>query len=397
MFRYDNIVFKNHKIKKISDIIKAYLDFMQHNPYASPYHNFSYNNNEAKEKIITIINQYIIINQQKNIEIIKKDNGESVYITKPTISPYSFEDMLRTQDYLEVLDCIESIKYNEYIVNARQLLQKYLYGTGTESHYCTYDINNCNIYNFYKRLPSSRLKNKTFLSISQKTKTLTPSKSIRENLRKFLLEQACLEDCPNNKCFLFSMTNNETSYKGKRNIRFYIPILDIPAFLLLFTLYDGRDFRCECNNYKNTKHNYLNPSKKKLRYSEYSYMTVLSKIDELKINKGAFSIRTIWHCDKIFLQNKLNILFKYYKAYTSTNFLDKIINSYIITYSEVINLKKFITNNIFKDNDFIIAGLKSNYLDFMLLFDIIIDFKTEARYILCKIHDKGIFKLLPIY
>jgi len=75
LFRYDNIVFKNHKIKKISDIIKAYLDFMQHNPYASPYHNFSYNNNEAKEKIITIINQYIIINQQKNIEIIKKDNG----------------------------------------------------------------------------------------------------------------------------------------------------------------------------------------------------------------------------------------------------------------------------------------------------------------------------------
>lgn len=365
MFKDNNIVFKNKNIKEIKDIIEAYLDLMQQNPYTSIYYNFSYIKDKAEKKTMDSIYRCIFISEQDK---------------EFTFVPYSIRDMVRTQDYLKVLDCLESIKYNEYIVNARQLLQRYLYGAKTCSQYQIYDINSCNICNTYKNLQSTKLKNEKNLLMLENNADLKPSKSIRGQLTKFLFEQN-QNNSPDAKFNLFSMDNGKTSCKDRQNKRFYIQISDIPAFLLLFTLYDGRDFRCKYPNYKiSLKRKYINPSKEKFRYSEYSYKTVLSQTDEFKTDNRVYNIKTIWHLDKIFLFKKLNILFKYYKTYTSTPFLDKISTSFGLSYSECKILKKNIINFIFKDTSFMIEGLQSNTLDFMLIFNAILKIRLRPYY-----------------
>lgn len=384
MYKDKNVIFKNSNINGTGDITEAYLTFMNQNKYiADSFNEFkiAFKNKPPEEEITCSYKKFRTVLSQNKIDM---------------VNPASFEDMLRTQDYLETLDCIESIKYNKYVVNARHILQKYLYG-GTE--YKHYDISQWDICHIYKKLGRRSLQDKELIIISPKTNILKPSKSIRNHLEKFLSNHVCIKDRPYTGFGLFRIENSNTSYKPEQNKqkkRYYIQISDIQPFLLLFTLYDGRNFEYKYTGCKNIikKRDYISPSRKNLRYSEYSYKIVLNKMDEIKTNSSdkikdqALSIKNLWHCDQIFLSNKLNILFKYYKTYTSIPFLDSFASHYKLTYSENLNLKEYISEEIFKDTSFIIKGLQSDYLDFMMLFDIFIRYKSNSGNICTKNFDK---------
>lgn len=160
------------------------------------------------------------------------------------------------------------------------------------------------------------------------------------------------------------------SSKLNNKRRFFLPFYEIPEFLLRFSFYDGRKFS---NNDSQESSKKLPTFKSKNQYSELSYQIVLDKTKKLYSSLSdwqPFVISTLYRCDTIFLFQKLEIFKRYYEMYQSSSLLTEIMRKYRIPYTDVEDVKNTIVSNIFCDGDFIISGLKSQYLDFMLPFDI---------------------------
>lgn len=271
--------------------------------------------------------------------------------------PYTFEDMLETQANLEALVFLETVKYAANYVNARQLLQQYLHSK--------YNFSDCiSLYKTYidkKDIikPNEKIADhKTTIPNYKQKNQPSPTKSIRQHLCKYLSKQ---------------MNSNIESglYSSKENNkrRFFLPFYEIPEFLLRFSFYDGRDFSHSDSQESTEK---LPTFKSKNQYSELSYQIILEKTKELYSSLSEwqpFEISTLYRCDTIFLFQKLELLKRYYTWYQSPYVYDKIMQEHRIPYTKIEQLKK-ILSNIFDDKDFIISGLRSKYLDFMLPFDL---------------------------
>lgn len=309
--------------------------------------------------------------------------------------PYSFKDMIDAQSYLEILDCVESVKYAPYIVNTRQLLYKYLYSlyhissfnlyrkvTGKKEGFCldTEIINDMKI-----------LSTKVDIFVHSNidiNNPFSPSKTIQNLFSDFLSKVIGIPASLYSHCGLYpAMTKinlNKSSCQRlnaevKNSQRRYLPIYDIPIFLLLFCYYDHRNF-----DYILFQSNAGRLPKKKLQGTAI-YRLIIQQAKEYKLfdsfSSVSYFLRSCqWRCDNIFLFYKLATLFKYYNLYTSDTTLNDIIQSYKWSYTEIMTLKEFIVEEIFYDKDFILKGLTSKYLDFMLPFNIFFQCNIYLRH-----------------
>lgn len=94
MYKDKNVIFKNSNINGTGDITEAYLTFMNQNKYiADSFNEFkiTFKNKPPKEEITCSYKKFRTVLSQNKIDM---------------VNPASFEDMLRTQDYLETLDYI---------------------------------------------------------------------------------------------------------------------------------------------------------------------------------------------------------------------------------------------------------------------------------------------------
>lgn len=293
---------------------------------------------------------------------------------------YFLEDMLRAQDLLYSLDCIEALKYANQIVSGRQLLRKYLY-----SHY---DINSCDAIKSRQKMShinkfdlTMKIRKEIFhFSLEN---SLTPAESIREYIRNYLSEQVDLMEHSKKNCRLFSFCSNSPDPSEEMRLNcsqncsscdlkryFYMPVYEIPLFLLCFTYADGRDFT-------NRSHNSKIPRYSSSRsFSKFSYQMASEKFIDLFYSDNTSALRPVdvsrlFCCDNALLFKKINKLSEYYNLYLSDSVLDRIIHAYKLKYNEILELKKYIEEKIFSDDFFIISGLRSDLLDFMLPFNII--------------------------
>lgn len=283
---------------------------------------------------------------------------------------YLWNEMILAQDFLELLSILESIKYAPNKVNARQLLHGYLYSK--------YDYQQGNILRFTKRLDIIESFSLTYPNVfiskeipSLKKRIESPTKSIRDYLNNFLKFYAE----KSSKIYLSTISDNDDIKNEKK--RYYISAYDMQELLLYFTYIDGRNFEhCGLQKDKNKT-----PTRKKnLICSEYSYQKCLEMISSMtegfdasknSIEKVCLATAIFYQSDRVFLFQKLQKLSDYHSLYQENIILSEIIHKYRLTYHQVMELKQFMINSIFYDEEFIVAGLKSCYLDFMIPFDII--------------------------
>lgn len=353
MFQNIQIVYRHKSIQKISDI-----ETFNHGTFLIPKRPLE----SACPKLKCLSQYENILLQRKVCELPRR---------------YTCDDMVKMQACLENLDFLEALKFSGYATNARKLLQKYLY-----SHY---DFLSCDLLSDRKDLCVKNILHSTdvigsnieTLSFDDMKDSESPPKSIRTHFNNFLANQINYRHIQCSCNTSIEPCTFETTSANINNIsneRFYLSVYQIPEFLLLFTFFDGRDFDHCFSQFNSNK---LPPHKESRRFSEFSYQVVLKKFQEY-ISKSdnicPLTLSTIFRCDSIFLFYKLNFLLDYYNLYLSDYFLDTLIRRFNLSYRKIIGLQETIVNNIFKDENFIIAGLKSNYLDFMLPFDIFYQF-----------------------
>lgn len=349
MYQANTIIYRKVPITKIGTLEK--------------FNNIRFHLNDKTKTYLSDMLQYEQILYQGN--------------TSPVKRLYSFENMLQVQGCMENLDLLEAIKYSEYIVNARKLLHKYLHSK--------YNLSSCNLLD---QISDLSLKERfcytdiitstaTLLSFDDEKNQPSPSKSIRMYLNHFLAMHT--NDFSQIQCGLFTVPfsnkvivpgYSEPSFDRLINTRLFLPAYKIPEFLLHFTFWDGRNFEHTASQINPNK---LPPVNEKKHYSKYSYQIALNKFQELISEPEylcPYKMCTLFRCDNIFLVYRLNALLYYYKLYLSDSFLDSMMQHYGFTYRQVIELKDTIINQIFKDEDFIMSGIKSKYFDFMLPFDI---------------------------
>ncbi|MCD7815314.1 MAG: hypothetical protein LUH12_01000 [Bacteroides sp.] len=305
--------------------------------------------------------------------LIQQRNGENKLYNLPFLSrDYTLSEMLEAQIYLGALDFLESVKYASFYTNARKLIQGYLKSG--------YDINSCCL--LYKLHQEDFSKN-AIQSITAGTRILyntqtvkyeiesnqpSPGGSVRAHIGNFLDR---IYSYNNIGLFTLKSPKSNPDNSAGSSIQYFLPVSMIPDFLLLFTYYDGRNF----DNRASEKAPRFDKSHS---LSKDSYILTLTKMQEL-FNNNAFQysgnrLSTIIHLNSFFLNLKLKRLELYKNFYTGNEFLDHITRNYHFTYTESTGLKQHIMESIFNDTDFIIKGLSSNYLDFMLLFDISIQY-----------------------
>ena len=294
---------------------------------------------------------------------------------------YTLENMLLVQEHLEALDCLETIKYAPFTVNAKQMLYEYLYSK--------YDISACNL------LPQSQnmAQNNKFSStddIPSFTKTLSfqikqidssHSRSVRKYVSDYLSAQSDFNQHPNTQCGLYfsEPSHKNTSQKGKNdNVpkpHCYLPLYEVPIFLLLFTFFDRRDFE-----HTLSQTNQDNLPRRKFNTDEAVYNLVFNKAQDIcnTHQHTPLSKSYIWRCDNIFLFQKFNTLLKYYDLYSSPETLYAVAKNYNFEYGQTEKIKSIIYEVVFEDMNFIRHGLKSKYLDFMLPFNIFFQFDIFA-------------------
>lgn len=122
MYQNNSITYKDTPIYTINDLAAlAESEEQDKTYYTSLIGNKIYVKNYSVKTTLDIMLRREFMLLQKN------------FITKKT--PYIFEDMLKIQANLEALVFLETVKYATYYVNARQLLQCYLYSQ--------YDFSDC--------------------------------------------------------------------------------------------------------------------------------------------------------------------------------------------------------------------------------------------------------------
>lgn len=360
MYKNETIFYRNETIPTIKNFKLALPD---NKPNTKPdnteieqndsYHNITAKNTEAKSALEKII----------NIESVSRQP----YLKTSCKRCYTLKDMLSTQTCLEALDYLETIKHASFVTYARQLLYQYLYSS--------YDISACNLLSQTRNMKqedkcylNSKIPFETkTLKLGMKIKELTPSENVRANIGNYLSNWS-KSSSPKTQCGLYS--NNVSSVNASK-IRYYLPVYEIPIFLLLFTFSDRRDFKHTISQ--------KNPDRlpyHKLKTDIEAYQLVLSKLDDIykTYTNPCLYPSYAWRCDNIFLFYKFNTFLQYHDLYLSNTILDTIAKHYKFEYSQIEEIKNIILKTIFEDKDFITNGLKSNYLDFMLPFDILFQF-----------------------
>lgn len=313
--------------------------------------------------------------------------------------PYTIKDMLYAQQQLETLEFLETVKYKDHIVNARKLLHQYLHSR--------YNLAACN---YAASIPIEHIEKEVdcrhhikigsqIYTIEKELYQSSPSKSIRNYLADYLTKK--IDEKAHIQCGLFIKSDEKIEERcenidiDKQKKRFYLPITEIPLFLLLFALYDGRDFSHSKYPEENTKLPHRNISS---QISKQKYTNIIDQIMSLLKNNekrsSPYTVGTIFRCNNILLFQKLNILLNYYNIYQSDEFINEIVSNYKFTYSETLNLKKNMLQNIFGDEEFIIKGLTSDYPDFMLFFDVL--FRSEIIFTFQRTHSEFMQKIIQV-
>lgn len=351
MYKEKEIFYKNTKIHKIEDLKTTLPTNKSKNSKDSQIFRIAAENPTANQSLENILRTEIITRQYNRFP-----------------KNYTLEDMLLVQEHLDALDCVETIKYAPFNVYAKQVLYEYLYSR--------YDISACN-YNLLSQTQNVTHKNKflskdkissptELLNFTAKQKDNTPSKTIRNYVSDYLLKQSNYDKHPNTQCGLY-LNKASQSINGISKQRFYLPLYEVPIFLLLFTFFDRRAF--------GHTESQIDPNRLprlKLNTDEAVYKVVFSKAQDIfkSYKNNPLSISYIWRCDNIFLFHKFNMLLKYYDLYSSPETLSAIVRRYNFEYNQTAKIKNTINKIIFEDKDFIKLGLKSRYLDFMLPFNI---------------------------
>lgn len=255
---------------------------------------------------------------------------------------YTYPDMMQTQARLQNLDFLQALKFSGYVTNARKLLQKYLRNN--------YDFLSCiSLINRKENgigdilspaddiMPNVKIHN--FADMKDQP---SPTMSIRNHLGIFLGKQISYYKNMQHNCY--TAIEPDTSITSS-NKPLYLSIYQIPESLLLFTLFDGRDFG-HCHSQKNKDK--LPPHKKERSFSEFSYQIALKKFQEYTSETDAncpLALSTIFRCDNIFLFYKLDHLLHYFKLYLSDYFLDTLIHKFKLSYRQVTKLEETIINN----------------------------------------------------
>lgn len=280
--------------------------------------------------------------------------------------PYSFKSMLEAQDCLAALDFLETIKYSPNIVDPKKLLTEYLYSKYNFSHFVSVVIRD----KFSKiniLLPGAKI-------ITDKNNFSFPTEFFPENHVEST--STYLTSYLTNAYKASYGVYNQTGLKRlASNTSFSLPLYECLEFLLLFTFYDGRNFEFRTSE----KIPRRNP---KNQFSHLSYKLALYKLSLLYtyVQKGnPYAISTLFRCDSIFFYQKLNILHSYYDKYQCEDTANKVMYLFRLSGNDIERIKKTIISTIFEDKDFIMAGLRSKYLDFMLPFDIFFQFMINAR------------------
>lgn len=345
--------------------------------------NYDYYNSYSNDENCIYIESFI----RDSLSLLK--SKESILQQNNTNAPtrrYTFEDMIKVQDSLCVLNLLETVKYMDNCVNARALLHRFLYSN--------YDLKQCSIIDAdIKKYKGRTTSERDLISINIPIKygdillafhdeinQVSPSKSIRNQLQNYLLSNRnLLVPSATSRNLIDSplkQDNQDVSTTFNSKVRFFLPIQQIFEFLLFFTYYDGRDFS---SIHLQKNRNRLPKAKPRNTNSEFSYHIVLELMDTLYNPQSLcnpFTLNQQYRCDQVFLSRKLNVLYYYYELYTSDLVLDEIIRNYNLTYRQVGELKKIIFENIFCDSRFIVSGLTSSFLDFMLPFDINFQFSV---------------------
>lgn len=288
----------------------------------------------------------------------------------PEKCPYLFKSMLEAQECLEALDFLETMKYACNVMNPRQLLNRYLY-----SHYdfssCTSAIHRLHqeessiIDMLHPRKPIGNPK-PTLLFPEQDVQS-SYARSVRNHINTYLTNVSISDDAHGQLGIRTIISRPDRNNITKRS--FILPLYEAFLLLLLFTFYDGRDFS-HVHSQKNEEE--LPPHKPGKRFSSLSYDLILQKLSVLYPDaqkEVPYVISTLYRCDKIFLFQKLNRLHYYYDMYQNSYTLERIKLRYPLS-GDAETIRNALIQNIFNDKEFIIAGLKCRYLDFMLPFHI---------------------------
>lgn len=359
MYKNREIFYQNTTIYTIEDFILAFPA------------------NKSDNSLISIIptEKVKIETTLKNTEEIKEimesilRSEKLVYRFSPITRNYTLKDMLLVQEYLKALDCLETIKYNPYATYARQMLYKYLYSK--------YNISACNLL-FQSRNKMSKIKfsskekissSITLLSFDEMHKEKTPTKSIRKHISDFLSKYTVFYESMNTKCEDIPQTTQNLPKE-----RFCLSLYEVPIFLLLFTFFDRRNFE---NTASQKSPNGL--PRGKLVSNETAYKITFNKAQEIYNVYRTFPLYKsyAWRLDNIFLFHKFNRLLEYYNLYLSKPIIDTIYRHYDFVDKQPGMIQDIIRIIIFEDKDFIMHGLKSDYLDFMLPFDILFQFNIS--------------------
>lgn len=304
----------------------------------------------------------------EDIELLFKYQAILLQNNPHDLLPYTIKDVQDTHFYLSALTKLDYCKKQNIVTLARPLIQAFLY-----NHY-SWDAPLISNYDKYtvKEISSKNIFKISNLKFLKSLDRGTPSKSVRDHINIFFESYKSFDK--NN--LLFSNANFEDIKS-----RYSICISQIPAFLLLFSYYDNRDFSAK--NMTNLDSHKL-PRFRGSASNLPAYKNLTSRLYALlNSNRTLFSKESVlYHADKCFSCCKLNLLISYYKIYTQESFLNSIIQTYSLTFSEIMSLKEQIIKNIFEDAEFIKEGLESEFLDFMLPFHIflliLVSFRTPS-------------------
>lgn len=317
----------------------------------------------------------------ENILFQGQHSDERAFLSTPK-RKYQIIEMIKAQNLLEILDFLETVTYMNYIVNGRSALHKYLYSGFKLEDFIRNSINENVTPNKYIPADANLAFGTEILSFKGEYKQDSYPKTIRKYFEKYLNTRSSISQTPATEYNLFATLQREDSNSSnhKHQPRFYLPVDQLPEFLLSFAYNDGRDVSKLRENNDNKKR--LPRSNTCKPKTETSFKFVLQQIYQKYQEPFKYISSNIVHLyrlDKIFFFNKLNTLSHYYKLYTSDEFLNQIIQHYSLSYREILTLEELITKHIFDDYDFISFGLQCQNLDFMLPFDIYFQFEIFSN------------------
>ena len=308
------------------------------------------------DNIIGKIKEYI----KKQISQIYKDDITSLIqqesynsVLNSMLEKYLFSsdivNMILIQTCLYLFSKLEETEYIDRTVNAREVLIDYLYSREALDKFDL--IINPKNYD---------LKNKKIL-IEDYQRPVNISRTIRNLVNNYLITTKKLR--------LFNFDCKTIERDSSDYTKYNLPFHQIPTFLLLFTYCDGRELSSS-----------QKLSSKRNPYSKQSFINVLDIIGQffdVISNSNSCIIHqysTVYSFNKFFHFFKLKQIYEYYHLYTSDDFMALLSSTYPMKYGEMQNLKNIVYNNIFRDTKLITTCLKSNCLNFILIFHLFWNF-----------------------